>query len=63
MNGGCGTGEIVYFINLNIKRKCDVMPHDFDVGMTMHMGNVGAPPCEVVVHRQNVMPVGEQFFA
>jgi hypothetical protein len=26
VDGGCGTGEVIDFLNLHIKRKTDIMP-------------------------------------
>ena len=63
VNRGSRTSEIEDAVDLNIKRKCDVMTHRFKQGIAQQVGDVALAAGKVVVDTQDVVPVIDQLFA
>jgi hypothetical protein len=60
MNGRCGAGEIVYFVNFNEQWKRNVMPEQFETIVVKKVRNIGFSPGIEVIDTQNLISAIEQ---
>jgi hypothetical protein len=60
MNRGCGTGEVVDFIDLDIQRKGHIVAHEFEARVCKKMLDVVLGSCEQVIDAKDFMSIRQQ---
>ena len=63
MNRRGGTGKVVYFIDLDIKRESNVVAHRLKTGVVYEMCDVVLSSGEVIIDAQDVIPGFYEAFA
>ena len=58
-----GTGQVVDAINLNVKRKCDVMSHQFKARMLQQVLHIALASREKIVDAEHINAVLDQSIA
>ena len=54
MNGRSRTGEIVDFVDLDVERKCDVVPHQFEMLVIEKMLDIFPAAGEKIIDTKNI---------
>jgi hypothetical protein len=60
VNRGCGTGEVVDFIDLDVQRKGHIVAHEFEMRVCMKMLDVVLGSCEEVIDAKDFVSIREQ---
>jgi hypothetical protein len=63
VNRRCRAGEVVYFVNFDIERECNIVTHQFEVGMVEEMGDICPAASIEVVDTQHIVTVVDQALA
>jgi hypothetical protein len=54
MNRARGTGEVVYTIDLDVQRECDVVPHQLEIRGAQQMRDVSLGAGKEIIDAQDV---------
>ncbi len=60
VNRRCRAGEVIDFVHLNVKRKGDIMPHQFEAGIVEKLTNIIFTSSKEIVDTQDVVSLSDQ---
>jgi len=56
MHRGCGAGQVVYLVDLQLDGIRDVMPNELKILPAHEVGDVLLRPCEQVIQAEDMVP-------
>lgn len=60
MNRRRRTRQVKYFVDLNVKRECNIVTHKFEMWITNKMGNIVLRTAIEIVYTKHIVPIGKQ---
>jgi len=63
MDWGSGTGEIKDFIDLDVKRKRDVVPYKFEIRVVQQVNNISLCTGIKIIHTENIGSILQKIIA
>ena len=59
MNGRCGAGEVVYFVDFGMVRLDDIVAYQFEMVVFQQVADIVLTAGEVIVHADDVVPFAQ----
>ena len=57
-----GTGQVVNFVDLQVKRKRNIVTNQFKIGIIQQMDNIAFGPSVEIIHTYDIAPFLQQAF-
>ncbi len=60
VDGGGGTGQIIYFVHLHMQRKGDIVAHHLKMGVVQHRCDMFAGAGKEIIDTEDLIPIVQQ---